>query len=515
MLVRVRDLSVALPGGARVVEGASLEVRAGEIVALLGPSGGGKSTLLRALLAPRSLRAQGFSVTWSEREVLVEPAFVPQRGALLDHLDTRGNVALAAADGASAEDWLSAVELPLELGSRPVASLSGGQAQRVAVARALAAGRKLLVLDEPSVGLDPLGVRRLAQLLLAQAREHGVGILVITHDLSLAAGASDRLLFLDPTGERLIDVVQGWAGPVEERVAERGAALVEVEARVEALLGQASARTGGAGGRSLLRGLAALVRAWGAPLAAAGAGLSRTFDPRLFTASLRVFWVAIVQSLLRPLLFYAIVALLLGVTVPYVVVHISAAIKPSVMLSMIGGSYILALAPPVSAIVYAATSGSAVNAWLGGLGLGGQVVALEGLGIEPKRYLDAPAWMALMLGYLGSAAVFVASMIGGGYLLFTEYRVPNALAVLTADFLDPAPERLPYRHRGMWLIVAYAFAIASIVVAKGREPKHRSDQVTQAMTTGVMNATLFVVVLELLSVALLYAITGEGDAAAP
>jgi ABC-type transporter Mla maintaining outer membrane lipid asymmetry permease subunit MlaE len=180
------------------------------------------------------------------------------------------------------------------------------------------------------------------------------------------------------------------------------------------------------------------------------------------------------------------------------------------MLGMIGGSYILALAPPVSAIVYAATSGSAVNAWLGGLGLGGQVVALEGLGIEPKRYLDGPAWMALFLGYLGSALVFLASMIFGGYLLFSEYQVPNALDVLTADFLDPAPERIAYRHRGAWLVVCYAAAIASIVVAKAREPKRRSDEVTSSMTAGVMRSTLFIVVVELLSIALLYALTGEG-----
>lgn len=511
MLVSVRGLCVALPGGTPVVDDAALEIRAGEIVSILGPSGGGKSTLLRALLDPRALRAQGFSVRWSEREIFAEHAFVPQRGALFDHLDTRGNVALAADAPASADDWLAAVDLDPELAARAVSSLSGGQAQRVAVARALAAGRKLLVLDEPSVGLDPLGVRRLAQLLLARAREHGVGILVITHDLSLAAGASDRLLFLDPSGERLLDVVEDWEGPAEERVERRGEALQRVEANVERLLGETSARTGGARRRSARRALTNMARLWTAPLAAAGAGILRTFQPRLLPQSLRVLWVALVQSLVRPIAFYAIVALLLGVTVPYVVVHISAAIEPSVMLSMIGGSYILALGPPVSAIVYAATSGSAVNAWLGGLGLGGQVVALEGLGIEPKRYLDGPAWMALMLGYLGSAVVFIASMVAGGYLLFSEYQVPHALDVLTADFVDPAPEREAYRHRGVWLIVCYAFAIASIVVAKGREPKHRSDEVTAAMTSGVMRSTLFVVVIELVSVALLYALTGEAS----
>jgi ABC-type nitrate/sulfonate/bicarbonate transport system ATPase subunit/ABC-type transporter Mla maintaining outer membrane lipid asymmetry permease subunit MlaE len=503
MLVRVRDLSVALPGGAVVVRGADLAIAPGEVVALLGPSGGGKSTLLRALLDPAALRAEGFELSWAERELGAKPAFVPQRGALLDHLDTRGNIALAAAHPERADEWLEAVELDTELGPRPVASLSGGQAQRVAVARALAAGRKLIVLDEPSVGLDPLGVRRLAQLLCTQARQHGAGILVITHDLSLATGAADRLLFLDPKREALCDVLEGWKGPAEERPEERDQSLLEVEDAVERLLAGASAPRGAVRKR---RNPFALL----APFGAAGAGLLRTFEPGMFGASMRVLAVALLQSLLRPILFYAIVAVLLGVTVPYVVVHISAGIKPGVMLGMIGGSYILALAPPVSAIVYAATSGSAINAWLGGMGLRGQVVALQGLGVDPRRYLDAPAWMALAVGYLVSAGVFVASMIAGGYLLFQKYAVPNALDVLTADFLDPAPERIAYRWRGIWLVVCYGLAIASIVVAKAREPKDRSDQVTASMTSGVMRSTLLVVVLELVSVAILFSVTGEG-----
>ena len=124
MLVSVRDLSVALPGGAGVVDGASFELQEGEIVSLLGPSGGGKSTLLRALLDPKGLRAQGFSVSYGERELSTDPAFVPQRGALLDHLDTRGNVALAAKEKGSAEVWLEAVQLDAALSRRAVSSLS-------------------------------------------------------------------------------------------------------------------------------------------------------------------------------------------------------------------------------------------------------------------------------------------------------------------------------------------------------------------------------------------------------
>jgi len=203
------------------------------------------------------------------------------------------------------------------------------------------------------------------------------------------------------------------------------------------------------------------------------------------------------------------VALLLGYTVPYVVVHISAGLKPAVLLRLVGGAYILALAPPLSAIVFAATSGSALNAWLGGLRLRGQVLALEGLGISPARYLLSPSWLALVFAYLVTAAVFVAAMTAGGWILFNDYGVPHPLATLTADFLDPVPERLAYRTRGIWLVITYALALASIVVAKGSEAKQRADQVTAAMTSGVMRATLLVVALELLSIGLLFALTGN------
>ncbi len=202
------------------------------------------------------------------------------------------------------------------------------------------------------------------------------------------------------------------------------------------------------------------------------------------------------------------VGALLGITVPYVIVHISDALKPSAVLSLIGGSYILSLAPPLSAIVFAATSGSAVNAWLGGLRLNGQVVALEGLAVPPARYLWSPAWTALVWSYLITLFVFTASMTAG-VGPFTFYDVPHAISNLTADFLDPPPSRLPYLLRAVWLAVTYAVAVASIVVAKGREPKERSEDVTSAMTSAVMRATLFVVVMELATIVALFAFTGR------
>lgn len=506
-VLAVRGLDIALPGGAALVESAGLELCASQVISIIGPSGSGKSTLVRAIVSPDDLRGMGYEVVFAERRVASPVAFIPQRGALFDHLDVAGNIKLAQRAGGSREDparWLEAVHLDAALVHASVGTLSGGQAQRVAVARTLAAGRTILILDEPSVGLDPLGVRRLARLLVDQARARDLAVLLITHDLDLAAGASDAIYFLDPAGRRLLHVLPVWAGPlVFARDDERRADQARLDAAVAALLERAPAPPARAGGRAAVRpkgpGL----------LHVAGAALLHALDPRLAGPSLGVLLRAIRQSFLRPLLFYAVVGGLLGFTVLYIIAKMSADLRAVAVLRLVGGTYILALAPPLSAILFAATSGNAINAWLGGMQLGRQILALDGIGVSVRRYLWSPAWFALAFSYLGTVAVFIASMVAGGWLLFQLYGSKDALAVLTSDFLDPAPGRGPYLVRGIWLMVCYAAAIATIVVQSGVAHKDEAAHVTHAMTSAVVRATLFVVAMELASVVVLFGVAGR------
>ena len=96
-VLSVRALSVALPGGAVLVKDLSLDLPAGSVTTLLGPSGAGKTTIIRALLDPDDLRSAGYVISFADRQLTAEPAFVPQRGALLDHLDVGANIRLAQA----------------------------------------------------------------------------------------------------------------------------------------------------------------------------------------------------------------------------------------------------------------------------------------------------------------------------------------------------------------------------------------------------------------------------------
>jgi ABC-type transporter Mla maintaining outer membrane lipid asymmetry ATPase subunit MlaF/ABC-type transporter Mla maintaining outer membrane lipid asymmetry permease subunit MlaE len=525
----VRGLRVALPDGRVLIDGIDLDVAPGEVVVLLGGSGAGKSTFARVLFERDELAAAGFDVVAAKLDLDRDQlGLVPQRGALFDHLDVRGNLELAlrhakgapAGDGAADDvaEWLARVGLDRELAApgTSVGSLSGGQAQRVAVARVLAGRRKLLFLDEPSVGLDPHRVRVLARLVRAQVAALGISAIVVTHDVALAAGVADRLFLLSLADRKLEQLfADRWPGPLEGRdEAERGRWLVELEAALVAHLekhgdaqpprGPTKARrpTGIPFGRALAR-IARIAEPVVAPfrvaaIAATRAPIQLVKHPRDFAIVARR---ALAQMLVRPLVFYAIVSTLVGYTVLFVISKVGGAgVRPDALLRQIGGSYVVALAPALSALLFVAASGSATNAWLGSMGLTKQTLALDALGVDRRAYLWAPAWLAAALAYFAIAALFALGMIAGGLLVCRSYGVPDAWALLTGDLVDPRPERARYTLRALFLVWMYGWGIASDVVAKGGAAKPEADAVTRGMTASVVACTLWVVVWELVTV---------------
>jgi putative ABC transport system ATP-binding protein len=212
-LLSARDV-VRAYGETPALQGASISVAAGEILAIMGPSGAGKSTLLHCLagiLLPDSGEVwfDGQRVDLmpeSERSALRlrRFGFVFQFSQLVPELTAEENVALPLLLGGTRRDaavrrarpWFERLGLAgLEL--RRSGELSGGQAQRVALARGLVAGPDVLFADEPTGSLDSLAGELVMRLLTAAAREHGTSVVLVTHEPRVAAYADREVVVRD------------------------------------------------------------------------------------------------------------------------------------------------------------------------------------------------------------------------------------------------------------------------------------------------------------------------------
>jgi peptide/nickel transport system ATP-binding protein len=215
-LLAIENLAVAY-GTTDALAGVSLRVERGEIVALVGASGSGKSTLAHAIpgLLPdtatisgmirlndealdeavlRKARGRRIGMIFQEPATALNPAISIGRqiGEVLARHTDLSRPAIAAEIVA----LLARVGLDLAP-SRYPHSLSGGQRQRVAIAIAIAAAPELLIADEPTASLDPIAQAGIVDLLVGLVRERNVGLLLVSHDLALVAGISDRLVVLD------------------------------------------------------------------------------------------------------------------------------------------------------------------------------------------------------------------------------------------------------------------------------------------------------------------------------
>jgi putative ABC transport system ATP-binding protein len=201
---------------------ASLRVRAGEVVALMGPSGAGKSTLLHCLAG--IVRPDGGTVRYRGADLAALPdrarsalrrtdfGFVFQFGRLVPELTCLENVALplrlngerARVAARRARDVLAEVGLADVAGRRP-GEVSGGQGQRVAVARALVTGPRVVFADEPTGALDSLAGEQVMQLLTTAARERDAAVVLVTHEARVAA-YSDREVVVRDGRTRTLEV---------------------------------------------------------------------------------------------------------------------------------------------------------------------------------------------------------------------------------------------------------------------------------------------------------------------
>ena len=193
-MLTVKDLALSYGGATPVLEGVSLTVARGQFVSLVGPSGSGKSSLLRAIMGLQPIQAGSIETDVKRDDI----GMLFQDDALLPWRTAEENVALGlrlkgAAKGtalASARQWLTRLNL-YGLSERFPRQLSGGQRKRVALAQVLAREPKFLLMDEPFASLDAIVRARVTQDLMRLVEQRGISVLLVTHDLEEALALSD------------------------------------------------------------------------------------------------------------------------------------------------------------------------------------------------------------------------------------------------------------------------------------------------------------------------------------
>ena len=200
--IRVRDLVVGF-GKRNVIDHLSLDVRAGEIIGLVGASGGGKSVLMRTLIG--LLPKRGGEIEFPATSDAGSRGVLFQQGALFSALNARQNVQFPLREAADLSEGLldeianaklELVGLTPEDGDKFPSELSGGMTKRVALARALALDPALLFLDEPTSGLDPIAAGEFDALIKTLQRTLRFTVFMITHDLNTLAAVCDRVAAL-------------------------------------------------------------------------------------------------------------------------------------------------------------------------------------------------------------------------------------------------------------------------------------------------------------------------------
>jgi urea transport system ATP-binding protein len=229
-MLAVRDLEQYY-GGSHILRGVSLEARPGEVTALLGRNGVGKTTLLRCLMGLVPVRSG--SVEWAGRPLDGLPpharvarglGFVPQGREIFPRLTVEENLRIGAARKRSDAIPASIYELfPVlrSMGGRRGGDLSGGQQQQLAIGRALMGEPALLILDEPTEGIQPSIIEEIGRVVVRLARERGLAVLLVEQYYDFARRIADRYAVMS-RGR----VIAG--GPASEMDAKDVRALIAV-----------------------------------------------------------------------------------------------------------------------------------------------------------------------------------------------------------------------------------------------------------------------------------------------
>lgn len=477
-------------GEKTLFENLDLHVERGEHVVIVGDSGGGKSSLLSLIVDSASPAIQ------LDRQS--SATMVLQEGALLDHLNVIDNLRLVArynrASGGSEisdveiEQVLRQLNIDSSLFKAKVSQLSGGQMRRVAIARALLTSPDLILFDEPDAGLDLANLVKLADTVNDLSTIKNKACMTVSHNPFYIAQVASKVYRLQ--GKRLTLLADWPSLPIsKQELHDRQLALqAQLEEVLEPITGcPATSKREWPAGKWLI-GLAASL--------ASVPHIPRS--PRdEFSIAAYTFYLSFISGAI----FFALVGLMLGSTIIAVVRMladnsltglVSYFVKPENLIDMMGGRYVLYLAPAIGAMLFAARSGSIVSNWLGEMVRGKRVRALQLLSVPGSQYLRAPSALALFLAMFCTICWFTASVWLGG-------------VIATSQLFDvPAPEDVmalsAYDLRASFFLLktlVYSTVVSLTIVALGLAPKETAHQLNVHTTKTIIYSTLSVAFAEL------------------
>lgn len=512
--LRLEHLTVRV-GTRELLRDVTLDIPAGDLTVIIGGSGAGKSVLLRliaGLLPPSSSAVQyEGEIRFSEGNESSphRVGIVFQNFALFDEWSAIDNVQFAIdhrrdrskpAERAAA-DWL--IELRVDGKARP-STMSGGQKQRLAIARTLAAQPSVVLYDEPSSGLDHATGREVAALIQKTHDAHRQTSIIVTHDYDTMLAIADHCLLLDSANASLEFIPKDQWDTIAQRL--RPVMLKQADAsqaKIEPALITRAASAVGSFADSILTGLGRVAMAVGEivllPIELARSAFTMRWSFRFFAHAMRLIGGPSSWGYL------AMAGAIIGFTSTYFTFRFlpfqlySKPLLIEDLLGSIGFALYRILVPVLATILIAARCGAAIAADVGVKRYGSQIDALQTLGVRPPAYLLAPTILAFLLAtpFLQWIAFGVARTVSLVCFVFTHPELGPYF--WQQHFYRNLDDGSDWFFRGFGWVMTKALVcgvgIAAISYYRGYRPKGSAGEVSEAITATVLWSTLYVLVV--------------------